>query len=381
MRDAGCGIALLLALAWAWPLSASAQAPAGATPQESALLARVDSLYRQIQARAEQERRLEQVRNRAVVVEDSGWAIVVPGQIPADRARHSLDTARTILQEFGGIPEGFARSLVIVAPGATDTGRVLSAPIVRHRRRVGMGGIQYSGSLERGDGRLDLSSFVVAGAFERAFKDSRDSDWREWLPWDFGFRPWTRAAAWDAFQSLTRSPLAVGGGCLAGDPAACRRWLGVDRDSAPFRARFDATELRADMIRRRLPIGRVSRNGAACLSGNGEACYAFFASPTEGGRFLSPIPADETGRRSLLRELRALHGPSALQQALADTAGSVGERLSRAAGIGVDSLMLEWRYWVLTRGGRPQDRNLLADAAPAVLLAGLLLAAARRSRG
>jgi hypothetical protein len=68
-------------------------------------------------------------------------------------------------------------------------------------------------------------------------------------------------------------------------------------------------------------------------------------------------------------------------RALADTTGSIGERLARASGVGEDSLMLEWRYWVLNRGGRPSDRNLLADGVPAVLLAALLLAAARRSRG
>jgi hypothetical protein len=378
MRETCVGVALVVVLGCAGPVSA--QVPAGATPRERALLSRADSLYRQIEARAEQERRLERERSRAVLVEDSGWAIVVPGQIPAVRALHSLDTTRTILREFGGIPDGFARSLVVVVASATDTGRALSAPIVRDRTRVRLSGIQYSGSPGR-DPILNLPPSVLAGAFERAFKESRDGDWRDWLPWDFGFRPWTRAAAWGAFQSLTTSPWIAGGGCLAGDPAACRRWLGVDRDSAPFRARYDAAELRADVIRRALPVGRVSPDGAACLAGKGEACYAFAASMAEGRRVFSPIPADETGRRSLLRAVRALHGPPSLQRALADTAGSVGERLARAAGISVDSLMLEWRYWVLTRGGRPQDRNLVADAAPAVLLAGLLLAAARRSRG
>jgi hypothetical protein len=94
-----------------------------------------------------------------------------------------------------------------------------------------------------------------------------------------------------------------------------------------------------------------------------------------------PVPAADLGRQSLVRALRALHGRAAVARALADSVGSIGDRLARAAEISEDSLMREWRYWVLTRGGRPRERSFAADAAPVLFAAGLLLFVATRSRG
>lgn len=376
MPDASRPVAgALLALVWA--CGAAAQVPPGASAQERVLLARADSLWAQVQARLARERQADRERFRGRLVESAGLAAVVPGQTLADEAVHGLDTARAMLREFGGVPEGFERSVVLVLTNASDTAPALAAPIVRERRRVPLGGIQSSGT--RGGGTaFRLPGLAVATAIAGAYRDTRDADWRDWLPGNYGVGPWTRTSTWTAFESLSRSPWGAGSRCLAGDVRGCRLWLALDRDSSPFRARYDATELRDFFDRygkwtaERFPAGR------SCLSGSGEACYEYALAAH---RPVSPIPADETGRRSLIRSTLALHGPKSLERAFADTAGSVGERLARAAGIGEDSLVLEWRYWVLTRGGRPQDRNLLADAAPALLLAGCLLAAARRSRG
>ena len=140
---------------------------------------------------------------------------------------------------------------------------------------------------------------------------------------------------------------------------------------------FTAAELRESMSQGAKWLAERSASGRSCLGGMNAACYAF---ARETG-YTKPFPADDAGRRSLIRAVWALHGAVAVAGALADTAGGIGTRLARGSGVGEDSLMLEWRYWVLTRGGRPSVRGLLADAAPAVLLAGLLLAAAWRSRG
>lgn len=367
--------AALAALFWAAGLLA--QMPPGATAQERVLLARADSLWRQIEARTERDRMARRELSRGRLVEAGGLAVVVPGEVTADEALGSLDTAAAILREFGGIPEAFARSVVVVSQNATDTNLALATPGVRSRRRVPLGGIQPT-QVKGGGTNLNFPGLAVASAVAWAYKDTRDSAWREWLPGDYGIGRWTRSSAWTAFESLTRSPFAVGSRCLAGDVRGCRLWLGVDRDSSPYRSRYQATEIRDYLNRYYRWFVQGSEAGRDCLSGTGTACYDF---AREGHRlFISQFPAGDAGRRSLVRAVRTLHGARALERALADSAGGVGERLARAAGIGEDSLLIEWRYWVLTRGGRPQDRNLLADAFPAALLAALLLAAARRSR-
>lgn len=376
MPDARRVVAAVLA-ALAWSAAAAAQVPPGATAEERALLVRADSLWSQVQVRVERKRQADRERFRGRLVESAGLAVVVPGRTLADQAARGLDTVRAMLRGFGGVPEGFERSVVVVLANATDTALALAAPIVRGRQRVSIGGIQQSAT-KGGGTTVNLPALAVATAIAWAYRETRDADWRTWLPPDCGVGPWTRNATWNAFESLTRSPWGAGSRCLAGDVRGCRLWLGLDRDSSPFRARYDANELRDFFDRYGRWMAERSPAGRDCLSGAGTACIEY---AREGHHPLSPIPADETGRRSLVRAVLALHGPGSLGRALADTAGSVGERFARAAGIGEDSLVREWRYWVLTRGGRPEDRNLLADAAPGLLLAGLLLAAARRSRG
>ncbi|MGD0483048.1 MAG: hypothetical protein ABSB58_00180 [Gemmatimonadales bacterium] len=376
MSEIRIGAVALAALCWAAGLPA--QAPPGATPQERALIARVDSLWREDEARVGRKRQAYRDQSRGRLIEAGGLAVVVPGQVPAGTALGSLDTAAAILRDFGGVPERFVRSVVVVAQSATDTSLALAAAVARGRRRVPLGGVQLSAA--KGGGMvLNIPGLLVASAVAAAYKDTRDSTWREWLPGDLGFGPWSRGSAWAAFGSLARSPWAVGSRCLAGEVRGCRLYLGVDRDSSPYRSRYGATEMQEYVNTNDRWLAQGSATGRECLSGAATACYEF---ALEGHRLIiSPFPADADGRRSLVRAVRALHGARAVERALADSEGGVGERLARAAGIEEDSLLLEWRHWVLTRGGRPQDRNLLADAAPAALLACLLLAVARRSRG
>jgi len=354
-----------------------AQAPPGATPPERALLARADSLYRQLETRRDQQRREHRESARGRLVESGGLAAVVPGQATANQVQHSLDTAALLLRDLGGVPQVFARSVVVVLANAADTAVALSTPVVRDRRRLRLGGIQWT---EVGGGRsaLIVPAQSLAGAIASGYRDTRDADWRAWLPADLGVGPWTRGAAWGAFDVLTRSTWAAGSRCLSGDTEGCRLWLGVDRDSSPYQTRYEADELRTYVDEHWKWYAERSPKGRECLGGDASACVEYVR---EQHHILPAIPSDEGSRRSLVRALRVLHGAAAVERAFADTTGSVGQRFARAAGIGEDSLMREWRYWVLTRGGRPQDRTLFADAAPAVLLAGLLVLVARRSRG
>jgi hypothetical protein len=86
-----------------------------------------------------------------------------------------------------------------------------------------------------------------------------------------------------------------------------------------------------------------------------------------------------TARGSLLRAVRVVHGAAALRRALADTSGSVGVRLARASGVSEDSLLAEWRAWLLTGGGGRRVTADFADGVPVALLGALLLLAAARS--
>ncbi len=354
-----------------------AQVPPGATPHERALLARAESLVAQVETRRERQRQEDRERSRARLVESAGLAVVVPGQASPDQVLRSLDTAARFLQGFGGVPDGFARSVVVVLANATDTAAVLASPVVQGRQRVRIGGIQRT-ETAHGASVLNVPALAMATAIATAYRDTRDADWREWLPGDLGVGPWTRSAAWGAFESLSRGTLAVGARCLDGEVQGCRLWLGVDRDSSRFQARYTANEIREFVGRYAQWETRRSTAAQQCLGGADSACFEY---ATEKHHPISPFPADEGGRRSLVRAVGALHGSEAIGRALADTAGSVGDRFARASGVSEDSLLREWRYWVLTRGRRPQDRELLADALPSILLAGLLLAAARRSRG
>jgi hypothetical protein len=375
MSDLGRAAPLMLA-ALLCGARLPAQTPPGATPRERALLARVDSLYRQLEARRERlgQEHLERARGR--LVESGDLAAVVPGQASPEQALRSLDSAAQMLRHFGALPDGFARSVVVVLSNATDTAGALSTPAVNGRRRLRLGGIQWTG-VPGGGSTLTVPAQGLATAIASGYRDTRDADWRAWLPADLGVAPWSRAAAWGAFGLLARSEWEVGRRCLSGDAAGCRLWLGVDRDSAPYRDRYTAEELRSYVERHWKWSAQRSELGRACLGGTASACVEYVG---EERHVVFPIPADEASRRGLIQAVRALHGAGALQRAFADTAGSVGQRFARAAGIGEDTLMREWRSWVLTRGGRPEERSLFADGAPALLLAGLFVLLARRGR-
>jgi hypothetical protein len=212
----------------------------------------------------------------------------------------------------------------------------------------------------------------------RAYRLSLDDDWRTWLPVDFGLGGWERAPALWAYDELTRSPWSVGVRCVAGEPASCRLWLGIDRDSAPYTMRYSVAELRTYFSAGSQEwYAARSDRGLSCLQGEDAACveYAMHVGRPQ------QAPSADAGRKSLVRALHALHGRAAVARALADSVGSIGDRLARAAGINEDSLVREWRYWVLTRGGRPRERSFAADAAPVLFAAGLLLFVATRSRG
>ena len=210
-----------------------------------------------------------------------------------------------------------------------------------------------------------------------AYRASLAAEWRAWLPADFGLKRPAEGGEARPWQMFTPGESAAGAGCLNGKAAACRAWLGIDRDADPYTTRYTASELRA--VFRQGWYGQSARRNAlayrACLGGSDSSCIAF--AHEEGQP--EPVPADFIARRSLMRAMRDLHGAPALAAALVDTTGPIGARLARATGVGEDSLVLEWRRRVLGTSGAFESHAGTKEAVPALLFAGVLLLAAAGS--
>ena len=366
------GISLVLACA----TGAAAQGRNDAAAHTRALLARAESLLVDDSLLDLGRSRAERERRRPRLLQSRGLTLMVPQFVSAADAQQALDSAYALLQEFGGIPESFVGKTAVFGGLLRDT--------IEARLRLDLRGMRLAGAPllrledERGK-RWSITGPAVASAISHAYGSSLDDEWQRWLPG--GGRilvgDWTRPEAWTAFDVLTRSRYTAANRCVGGDPGWCRKWLGLDRDADPYEARYGAADLR------RLYQGDLwwhatgSDTGQSCLEGVDASCIAL----AHAEKVPSEIPAGDEDRRGFLRAVHALYGPAVVATALADTAGSVAVRLAQAAGVPGDSLVMRWRYWILTRGGRPRERSPLADAVPALLLASILLALVARSRG
>lgn len=357
------GVVLALALL-ARGGTAVAQRTAAAAADDAgdrALLARADSLYAELQAR----RAAQRASRRAQLEAADGVSVLFWEAVPRTVRQVLVADGAAMLREFGAVPDSFARNSVVVQVWATDTAAVLDAPAFRDSRRIGMEWPQPSDTTN--------VRWRIAASIAAEYRETLDAAWRTWLPVDYGIAWKREREGGAAMRSLTQDVTFGGRECLAGKMAECRRWLGLDPDEHPYATRYRAEELRR-MTRERW-FGTSNADRSACLGGSDDACLRF----VEERRWLSLIPAPDAARAAMIRAVHALHGAPAVQAALADTAGGVGARFAQAAGVSEDSLVAEWRVWVLS-GGRPQRVTASAgDALPIMLLAGLALLLASRS--
>jgi hypothetical protein len=358
-------VAALLALGAAGPVRA--QTPRGRRPDARALLARAESLQRQLDQRdslaahARYRRRLARRFSAGdVTVLLAGPADEMVGEKVAAHARALLDT-------LGALPRSFVASRVVVAVAAAGVDSVLRAEGLWGRTRV---------SADLGPEIDTLTGgFVVASVLAQAYRQTLDATWRSWTTADLTLG-WMQARDGEAARrELLAGEVRVGARCLEGVIAQCGLWLGLDRDAHPFRTRYGPRELRrvvAGRVWAYEPGWQVARD---CVNGLDEACVRF----AESGPFVDTVPAHLPSRGSLLRAVRALHGAAVLGRALVDSSGSVGERLARASGVRQDSLLVEWRAWLLTAGGRRRVTADALDGLPVAAFGALLLFAAARS--
>jgi len=341
------------------------QASRGADSRDRRLLLRADSLlvwHRSRRLAAGEAQRLA-MRARPESVERLD--ALVPGAARHDSVHAGLDSAWALLVELGAVPDAFLGSLVLVARDAEDTAAALAGARYAGRGRVVFGPVAHSGPVAIGS--------AAALAVLRAYRQTLDAEWRAWLPADYGLRrsePLSDGLSWRDFSPAWS---VAGAGCLAGSASACRHWLGLDREPDPYAARFLPAELRGYYERDWWSRGQ-SRS-RACLAGSDVACVAF---ARESGR-PPVVAAGNAARRSVLRAVREIHGPQAIARALADTSGSLGERLARASGVPEDSVVMQWRRWSLGQGRPTGSRLGGREALPALLFAGLLLFAASGS--
>jgi len=380
-----CRTAVALALCGLCSAAPGLRAQAGesADARDQRLLARAESLDAGRQAAHAAAEARYRIGWLAHVVERHGLAIVVPAAAPDSSVRELADSASELLDEFGAIPQSFRASLVVVWPHA-DTAPVFSAGQYAGRRRViilspiVVLGADYSSERPPRSGSMLVGSVAelgrtAAGAVLRSYAKTLDDQWRAWLPDEYGLRSRTAGGEGRPWSMFAPGSSISGRGCLSGKASSCRLWFGLDDDADPYGSRYGAADLRA--LYQNMWLHNNHRNGRACLAGSDSACVAF---AREIGQPL-PVPADGGARRSLVRAVHDLRGAPALAAALADTTGSIGQRLARATGVSEDSLVLEWRRLVLGQGSALQSRAGGKEAVPALLFAGVLLLAAAGS--
>ncbi len=353
----------LLLLLVAATTAAPGQTRGGRAAGVAALLARAESL-RTLAAREDSAAQaVEGARRHAMRFDSGPLAALLPATTGDEAGRRIVARAVALLDDMGTVPAGFVASRVVVSAYATDVDAALRTAGLSRRVRV------RTDAGQRPDTLTD--DWQIATSLAMAYRTTLDPEWTAWLPWNLGvgWKPGREGAA--AARDLLGGRTRAGARCLAGEAVACRLWLGLDRDANPYAARFTAPELRA-LLAERFYYGGGAGPVRDCLAGNDGSCMQAVAR----GDLLPPVPAGYQARSSLLRAVRELHGSAALQRALSDTAGSLGERLARAAGVGADSLMAEWRAWVLTEGGQARVRADVRAAVPVVVFGGLLLFAA-----
>ena len=330
------------------------------------LLARAESLLADARRADSADRWRAQEQRRARRFDAGDVTLLLPGTVGRAAGRVVVASAAAYLNDLGAVPEVFLRRHVLVTLLATDVDVTLKTEGLLGRATIGIDLPLVPDTL--------VAGWSVAAAVVRAYEATLDRAWQDWLPTDLSLGWRVAADGPAAVRALMEGDTRAGAKCLEGEVARCRLWLGLDDDPDPFQARYEPGEIRHLVAQREWFYEPERADAEQCVAGSDDACLRF----AEGTRFVPRIPAGAAARRSLLRAVRALHGPDALLRALADTSGSLGQRLARVARVPEDSMVAEWRSWVMTEGGQARVTAGVGDALPVLAFVGLLLLAATR---
>lgn len=351
------------------PPAAAAQSPVDSVAILTRRLARVDSQLGQRLAERREEARRSAPSRRGRVQHEGRLTLVVHEATPRVYVTRIAAAADSVLRALGYLTDDQIAQPILVTENLSDTAALLAGPRYQGRPRLSMDW------RTPGDTSFD-NGWRVLRPLSRYMVGTLEEEWRVFLTGDFVLWAWDPA---DQVESVlnelaSEGATATGRECLAGMIGSCRLWLGFDRDSVPYENRYRPEELVASVQ------FWNSRNAelAPCRQGDIPACLRMFHQ-VRAIVPLSPIPAPAATRASLLLVLRERRGAEAVQRVLADTTGSIGERLARAADLSVDSLTSEWRMWVLSRGRSDRVQAGAGELISALLFVGLLVALATRS--
>jgi hypothetical protein len=302
---------------------------------------------------------------RGQVVTTGLVPVVMWQSVPQGLVELIAESASAMIREVGVVTPQDLEGVVAVQSWTSDIDSLMRSPLLRGRR------VETFDEASVADTSRVIWS--VASLLLSRWRVTTDTAWRRWgadpgLGWQR-----EREGEW-ALRDLARSWSESGRGCLAADFRDCRRWLGLDDDPRPYRARYRGADL---VFMLEHYVGRPSEfdDRSRCRAGDSDVCYRLL----ETGDYLSSVPAPPVARSSLLRSIRVLQGAEVLRVALNDSTGSLGDRLARATGVPLDSLLSEWRGWTLSRGRTGRVQAGFGDVAVVLLTVSLMVVLATRS--
>jgi len=353
-------VASLIALA---PVM-QAQAPSPGPDSARARLARAELRWAQFVAGDSASRAQTAESRRAVRFDAGPVTMLLPASVGEATGRRVAAGAAAYLAE--AVPSTFVASHVVVAIAASGADSALHAAGLASRERLLVDAYAKPDSLADG--------WVVAAAVANGYRETLDTAWRGWLFPDLGIGWSVQRDGPGAVRDLMMAGVSTGADCLGGDIRGCRLWLGLDADPNPYQVRYRRDDLRRALAARSFAWGNTVALARQCLEGLVAACTRAASLG-----LLPAVPAGPSARGSVLAFIRARGGPDAVTRALRDSSGAIGDRLARTLRLPEDSLVGEWRIWVLTGGGRRRVTANLRDALPVVFFGALLLWAATRS--
>lgn len=361
MSDRRLVIVLALALL---PAVARAQDTRADLPRLLALRERVRVVDAQRTNERNRDRAVSAAQRIGALYQSGSLRLISHGSAPV--LAGGVRRADSLLTAFGAIPTEFIAGTVLVQVDVANRDALLAAAEPATRvLEVDVARMQVEG-----DAVWPLVSVVAT-----AYRQELYSDWRDWLPQDLATVWIPEREGVGAMTALTEAIWSHGQSCLAGNLGSCARWLALDDASNPYGTRYVGEDLRRSI--RRVNVLSADQDYETCLLGNDPACLRI--AQRHPNFVVALVPANELARASVLRAVHDRYGADALARALRDSVGSRGDRLSRATGASLDSVLSHWRLYVLRRGHVDRVTAGWPHVLSAVLTAGLLAALAARS--
>lgn len=144
------------------------------------------------------------------------------------------------------------------------------------------------------------------------------------------------------YWEFTVSPWSIVRDCIAGDNDACRPVLGLVSVADPATTFYTAAErrLRVEQMRRFASYRRYREGETECREGGDDAACTRILRESP---WMVRLELSDAARSTFLQTAQAVGGRGALRRLISSDSLAMGERLSLAAGVPLDSLFDSWR--------------------------------------